>query len=94
MTELRILATVAWGLLALYMLPGAWSAARGRDTRRGDPMRLGVFATALVMIGFNLRWLFAPDSMLIWQMLYLLSAGDAVFIALLARAYGRGGRVE
>jgi hypothetical protein len=93
MTALRILNVVVYGMMAVYMFPGAWSAVFGRDVRRGDPMRLACFATAFVMLGFNLRWLFAPDSIWMWQALYLLSAGVGVYIIVLAHAYGRGGRV-
>jgi hypothetical protein len=92
MTALRILNVLAWGALALYMLPGAWSAAKGTMTRHGDPMRLSVLATALIMVGFTLRWLLAPGSDALWRMLYLLSIADAAYIAYLARAYGRGER--
>ena len=93
MTALRILNIVVWGALFAYMLPGAWSAAYGGNVRRGDPMRLAVAATCLVMIGFSLRWLLAPESLLIWRTLYVLSAAVAAYIAVLARAYGRGPRV-
>lgn len=93
MTALRILNLVVWGALALYMLPGAWTAARGSLTRHGDPMRLAVFATSLVMMGFTLRWLLAPDSEALWRLLYVLAIADAGYIGFLARAYGRGPRV-
>lgn len=93
MTLLRILNVIVWGALALYMIPGAWAAAKGTATRYGDPMRLSVLATALVMIGFFLRWLLAPDSVLLWQFLHVLSIADAIYIAMLARAYGRGKHV-
>lgn len=93
MTPLRILNTVVWGVMAIYMLQGAWSAMFGPDTRRGDPMRLGCLLTAIVMVGFNIRWLFWPDAMVTWQALYVLSAGTGLYIIWLAHAYGRGPRV-
>jgi hypothetical protein len=93
MVELRILNVVVWGIMLVYMIPGAWSAAFGKDLRRGDPMRLACLSTAFVMVGFNLRWLLAPDSIVLWQALYGLSAASGVYIILLARAYGRGPRV-
>lgn len=93
MTELRVLNLIVWGLMALYMTTGAWSAVFGANTRRGDAMRLACFATAIVMVGFNLRWLVAPDSIWTWQALYVLSAGLGCYILWLAHAYGRGPRV-
>ncbi|MFS0737563.1 hypothetical protein ABC347_10980 [Sphingomonas sp. 1P06PA] len=56
-------------------------------------MRLACLATALVMLGFVLRWLLAPDSDLLWKALYILCALDGVYILTLGRAYGRGPRV-
>lgn len=93
MTELRLLNVLVWGIMLVMMSSGAWSAAFGNDLRRGDPMRLACFATAFVMVGFNVRWLIWPDSVLMWQALYVLSAASGVYIMLLARAYGRGPRV-
>lgn len=93
MTALRILNCIVWAAVFIYMAGGAWSAASGRDLRRGDPMRLACCATAFVMIGFNVRWLFAADNMLLWRALYVLSAALAVYIIVLGRAYGRGPRV-
>ena len=93
MTALRILNIVIWGAMAAYMMTGAWSAIRRTHVRRGDPMRLACLATALVMIGFNVRWLLIPENVLVWQGLYVLSAGVGCYIIALARAYGRGPRV-
>ncbi len=93
MTELRILNLIVWSVLALYSMPGAWGAVSGKETRRGDPMRLACVATAFVMIGFTLRWLLAPDSIVLWQALYVLSAATGLYIIRVAWAYGRGPRV-
>ncbi len=90
MTTLRILTIIAWGLLLLYMAPGAWSAARGKATRHGDPMRLGVALVCLLMIGFVGRWLIAPNVQSIHLTLYGLAILTAGYIAWLARGYGRG----
>jgi hypothetical protein len=92
-TALRILNVIVWGGLIAFMLPGAWSAAFGKAVRRGDPMRLACLATGAVMVGFNLRWLLAPDSIILWQALYGLAAAVGVYIIMLARAYGRGPHV-
>ncbi|HEX8415011.1 MAG TPA: hypothetical protein VF637_14160 [Sphingomicrobium sp.] len=59
-------------------------------TRRGDPMRLACFLTGLMVIGFSLRRLLFPESMVTWAALYIFSAGIAFYIIALARAYGRG----
>jgi hypothetical protein len=93
MTVLWIINAVVWSALFLFVLPGAWSAAKGTAPRYGDPIRLAVLATALMMDGFALRWLFAPQSQFLWQILYLLSAIDAIYIAILCHAYGRGPQV-
>lgn len=93
MTELRILNLIVWGALLIFMAHGSWSALFGKNQRRGDAMRLACFAMAAVQIGFNLRWLFWPEDVVLWQALYVLSAGAAVYIAWLAHTYGRGPRV-
>ncbi len=93
MTTLRLINLVLWLIVLGYMAPAAWNAAFGKQVRRGDPMRLGVFATAFVMIGFFARWLFAPDSIATWQALHVLCAACAIYIFFLARSYGRGDHV-
>ncbi len=91
MTPLIILNIAAWGLLLAYMLRfGAWAAVRGKSPRHGDPMRLGVAAVALVMLGFFLRRLIAPDSEIAFMSLAALSVLVAGYVARLARVYGRG----
>jgi hypothetical protein len=94
MTFLWLLTLVSWTAVIVYMAPAAWAASFGRNPRRGDPMRLACFSTAVMMAGFSLRWLLAPTNVLLWQILYVLSSVDAVYILMLARAYGRGGRIE
>lgn len=93
MTALRIINLIVWLSLAVYMLPAVISSFCGVNTRYGDPMRVAVFATCLVIAGFSLRWLIAPENEAMWRVLYILSAADALYIALLARTYGRGHRV-
>lgn len=93
MTALRILNLIVWGFMLVYMARGAWSAMFGDEMRRGDPMRLACFATAIVMCGFTLRWLVAPADQISFAVLYALAIADAVFIIALGRAYGRGPRV-
>ena len=89
MTFLWWLNTAVWGVVMLYMAKGAWSAAFGKS-RRYDPWRLVSFTTAFMMAGFSIRWLLVPDIIILWQLLYVLSAADAVYIIIVARAYGRG----
>lgn len=93
LTALRIICSIGWGLLAVYMATGAATAAFGSRIRRGDPMRLAVFVTAIIICGFSLRHLLDPDNEALWALLYGLSAADAVFIWRLGVAYGRGPRV-
>lgn len=90
---LRVINVAVWGCLLVYMLPGAKSAVIGSETRRGDPMRLGVAFVCLVMLGGNLRWLLAPESEQALLALHVMSASVALYIARLAYAYGRGPRV-
>lgn len=93
MTVLRIISTLVWAALLLYMLPAAWAAIARTHTRRGDPVRLGMAIICLTTMGFNLRWLIAPQSELTWKVLYVLSALAAVYHIILARVYGRGVRM-
>jgi len=90
MTALRIVNLFVWVVMAIFMARGAWAAAMGRRVHRGDPMRLACFATAVVNAGFTLRWLIAPASEVVWQLLYVLSSAVAVYIVKLGRDYGRG----
>lgn len=89
MTALRIINLLCWGTMLAYMLPGAWSAVTSR-ARYGDPMRLACALTAVIVIGFNLRWLLVPDDQLLWKALLTLSAVVALFILRLGVTYGRG----
>jgi hypothetical protein len=93
MTGLRIANILIWGVLLIYAVPGAWGAVSGNGTRRGDPMRLACVATAFVMIGFSARWLLAPENVMLWQALYVLSGATGMYIIRVAWAYGRGPRV-
>jgi hypothetical protein len=93
LTALRILNIAIWTGLLAYMLPAARSAVTGRDTRRGDPMRLGVASVCLVIILGNIRWLIAPDSQPLFLALYVLTAIVGVYKIILARTYGRGPRL-
>ena len=89
MTVLWWLNTIIWAVVMAYMLPGAWGAAFHK-CRRNDPIRLVFFATAFMMAGFSLRWIIAPDLIIVWKLLYVLSAAIAVYTIIVARAYGRG----
>lgn len=90
---LRIALLITWSTVAAFMATGAWCAMTRRGVRRGDPMRLACFVTALIFIGYSLRALLAPSSDLAWQSLHLLSMADAGFIIALGHAYGRGPHV-
>lgn len=93
MDALRIITAAVWTVMLVYMAPGAWAAVRGRTVRRGDPMRLACFLTGVMIVGFSLRHLLFPESMVTWAALYIFSISIAVYIIALARAYGRGPHV-
>lgn len=90
MTALRIADILIWSITAIFMARGALAATTGCGTRYGDPMRLACFATAIVVVGFNARWIFAAESILIWKLLYALSGAVGIYIVVLGRRYGRG----
>ena len=93
MTEIlwpRLILIAAWASVGIFMASGAWAVAVRRNVRRGDPMRLACFITALIFIGYSARALLAPESEWVWMALHLLSAVDAVLIIALGRTYGRG----
>ena len=90
MTLLWWLNTIVWSVVAVVMLPAAVRAAT--PTCRGDdPWRLMAFVSSLMMGGFSLRWIVAPDNIALWKLLYILSAGLAVYIIVIARILGRVG---
>lgn len=91
---LRVIALICWAGVVIFMFRGAAAAALSRNMRRGDPMRLACFATAIVNAGFSARWLMAADNELIWKLLYVLSAAAAIYIIVLGRRYGRGPLIE
>lgn len=93
MTALRIANVLIWGLVLLYMIPGAWSAGFGKDHHRGDPMCLAGAINAFLWCGFSLRWFIVPDNEMIWMALYFLAFVNAIYIIVLARVYGRGARI-
>lgn len=90
---LRIANVLIWAGLLAFMFEGAKTAVIGKETRRGDPMRLGVAFVCLVMIGGNLRWLFAPESQTLLAVVHIMAAAVGLYIARLASAYGRGPRI-
>ena len=87
---LRLIALAVWAALFVYMVPGARAAIKGKDLRRGDPMRLGVAIICLVMILGNLRWLLAPESDELFAAVYVLSIIAGAHTFKLAMVYGRG----
>lgn len=93
MDALRIITSVVWTTMIVYMAPGAWAALRGRNVHRGDPMRLACLLTGLMVVGFSVRHLLFPENMLTWVGLYIFSISVALYIIALARAYGRGPHV-
>lgn len=90
MTALRVLNLLVWGTMAIVMARGAWAAASNRGARYGDPMRLAFFATAMIIMGFTGRWFIAAGNMLVWKLIYVLSAAVAAYIIVLGFRYGRG----
>lgn len=93
MTLLRIINLLIWSAVLVYMARGA-IAAMTKHARYGDPMRLACALTAIVVLGFNLRWLLLPADKMLWQLLLVLSAALACFILRLGVTYGRGARLH
>lgn len=89
MTLLRLINLLIWSVVLIYMARGAVAAVT-KHARYGDPMRLACALTAIVVLGFNLRWLLLPRDVLLWQALLVLSAALAGFILRLGMTYGRG----
>lgn len=92
MITLRILNLIAWCGVLAYMMPAVASIMRGK-TRMRDPNHLIYAAFAVLVIGFNLRWLAVPDSDLMQAGLLCIGIAIAVMTILAARAYGRGDHV-
>jgi hypothetical protein len=90
LTVLRVVNLLIWSALFFYVLRGAISTVTGKDTRRGDPMRLGVAAVCIVIVLGNLRWLVAPDDQTLFIAVYVLTAIVGIYKIILARTYGRG----
>lgn len=92
MTALRIVNLAAWLMVLAYMAPAVVGILRGKP-RGGDPARLIYAAFALLVVGFNLRFLALPESVAFHWGLLILSIVVAGFTLRAARAYGRGTHV-
>ena len=92
MTAMRIASLIAWSILFAAMVPSLFSILRG-CARTGDPVRLVFAAFAVVVIGFNLKWLLLPESVIAQAALHLLSGAVAILAIFTARSYGRGAHV-
>lgn len=90
LTALRLTSIVAWFIVAVALGGSAYRAVTGK-TYAYDNFRACFFFVALLMLGFNGRWLVAPNDRSIWVALYALSVLVAFFILRVARAHGRGG---
>lgn len=86
---LQVAAAVAWLIPAVMLLPGIWRVWM----RRADPidaLRVPIWLTSLLMIGFSVRWLIWPHALptmnltelTAWAALYAGSIIAAVSLAL------------
>jgi hypothetical protein len=92
MLLLRLINLAGWLLVLAYMAPAVLGILRGKP-RDGDPARLIYAAFALLVVGFNLRFLALPESVVFHWGLLILSIVVAGFTLRAARAYGRGTHV-
>lgn len=82
----RFVALIAWIVVACFMVRGALSAVfRGQSEI--NLLALGRFTTAVVFTGYYIRLIYAIDEPWLWTMLHVLSAANAVYIILMARAF-------
>ena len=93
LTALRIANVVIWAGLLAYVFKGAKAAVTGKETRRGDPMRLSVASVCILIILGNLRWLLAPNNDVLLSGVSVLGILVAAYKWRLASAYGRGSRL-
>lgn len=93
MTALFVTGGLIWLAVLIYALPGAVSAF-SKNPRRGDAMRAGVAAVAILIVAGSLRYLFAPHSQSYLIALFVYLCGVGCFVLWLMHTYGRGGRVH
>lgn len=93
MALLFMIGGLIWLSALLYAAPAVWQMLTGKPVHRGDPVRLAVFITAVVIVAGCLRWLFAPESMQILAAIFVLLIADGFYILHLMRSYGRGERL-
>jgi hypothetical protein len=91
LTGLFYAALVVWSCVMLYAGSSFWKTISGSPVHRGDPMRIGVFATSIIFVAGTIRWIVAPADMTSLSAIFTLSIIDALYILKLMRAYGRGG---
>jgi hypothetical protein len=85
MLWLRLINLAGWLLVLAYMAPAVLGILRGKP-RDGDPPRLIYASFALLVVGFNLRFLAFPESVAFHWGLLILSVIVAVFTLGAARA--------
>jgi hypothetical protein len=75
----------------LYAGKSFWATITGGLCTAAIRCAIGVFATSIMFVAGNVRWLVAPTDMTSLAMIFTLSVIDALYILKLMRAYGRGG---
>lgn len=91
LTALFLCALVVWSAVLFYAGKSFLAMLTGKPVHRGDPMRIGVFATSILFVAGSIRWLVAPTDMTSLATIFVLSVIDAIYIFHLMRSYGRGG---
>ena len=91
MDLLRLACMAAWAIVALSVLPSAYRAIRQRACEN-DPFRAAFAFVGLLLMGFNLRWLIAPEDVAVWLALHGISLLLALYVFRVCRAHGPGRR--
>ena len=97
---LQLASGLLWGAIAIW-LSTAFVRLFARRGYRYDLFRSCLFFMGVLQAGFTVRWRMYPhsiahmpaDELVMWQGLYLLSCVLALWVAYVARTYGRGERL-
>lgn len=84
-----LLSIVVWGLVFVCSAPATLRLFGGKGEEY-DAVKFSYILFSIIVLGFNFRWAFAPDSMVAVEVFRLLGAAVAVFLLIIIRFYRRG----
>lgn len=83
------LSIIAWIAVTIVTIPSAWRLVRGRPQDH-DAIKFSYFLISVVVLGFSIRWVVAPDEHFFLEVMRLLNTCLALFLLIMVRFYKDG----